>query len=110
MISEVKVGPQTYAVEIRHPEKDGMLSDGNYAYTLDSGNLIVIAAGLSTSKMKQLYIHELLHAIAMVFGSTTKPQKDASYDDWEHHFISIYEAGWLMVMQDNPQLVEWLSN
>ena len=110
MIDKIKIGPQMFTVEYRDPEKDGMLSDGNYAYVLDSGNIIVMSKGIEQSKLKQLHIHEILHAISMVLGNRTKPPSDATADDWEHHFIETYESGLLMVMQDNPELVKWLSS
>jgi len=50
--TKVKIGPQTYNIEYRYSHEDGMLSDGSHGYTLDQGNLIVIANELSVGKQK----------------------------------------------------------
>ena len=38
------------------------------------------------------------------------PKKNADYDEWEHYFIGIYENAILMILDDNPELVEWLQD
>jgi hypothetical protein len=104
----IKIGPQEFKVEYRNPKDDGMLNDNSYGYTLDQGNLIVIASDISESKQKVTLVHEALHAARMIFEGTTIPGKKSNYDKWEHHFISIFENAFLMMVQDNPDLVEWL--
>lgn len=110
MIDSIKIGPQVFRIEYRSPRDDGMLNDDNYGYTLDQGNLIVIASDLSEVKQKVTLIHEMLHASRMVFEGATTPKDKAEYDDWEHHFIGIFENAFLMILQDNPELIKWLSN
>jgi hypothetical protein len=110
MIDSVKIGPQTFRVEFRSTRDDGMLNDNSYGYTLDQGNLIVIAKDISESKQKVTLVHEMLHAARMIFEGTTTPHRKAEYDEWEHHFIGIFENAFLMIMQDNADLVNWLSN
>jgi hypothetical protein len=105
---KIKIGPQWYRVEQRKTGDDGMLSDASFAYTLAERNLIVLSVELADSNKRQVLIHEILHAIGNALGSSTKPSKSADYADWEHHFISVYESGLLMVLQDNPELVKYL--
>lgn len=108
--SIVKIGPQTFDVEFRDPNTDGMLNDGSHGYTLDTGNLIVVSSAISLSKQKITLLHEILHAARMVFETvSTVPKKDTEYEDWEHYFIGIYENSLIMFMRDNPEIMEWLS-
>ena len=99
--SQVKIGPQVFTIEYRNPKEDGMLNDSSYGYTLDQGNLIVVASDIS--------VHEILHAARMIFEGTTIPTKKSEYEKWEHHFISIFENAFLVIIQDNPDLINWLS-
>ena len=106
----IKLGPQTYTVEQRSRGEDGMLNDGNYAYTLDTGNLIVIDKDIATSKKQVTLLHEILHAIRFNSDGMIKPRKKDDFDTWEHYFIGLYEGNLLAVLKDNPDLVEWLMN
>ena len=107
---KIKIGPQWYRVEQRKTGDDGMLSDESHAYTLGQRNLIVLSVELDDSNKKQVLVHEILHAIHNTLGSSTKPVKTSDFADWEHHFISMYEVGLLMVLQDNPNLVKYLTS
>ena len=107
--TKVKIGPQTFRIEFRNPTDDGMLSDGTQGYTLDQGNLIVIANTLSHSKQQVTVMHEILHAMRMIFENGM-PSRKSDYDKWEHFFIGVYENSLLMMMRDNPDLLEWLIN
>jgi Zn-dependent peptidase ImmA (M78 family) len=109
MISSVKIGPQVFDVEFRNTREDGMLNDNSYGYTLDQGNLIVIASDVSESKQKVTMVHEILHSARMIMEGATKPKKKAEYDEWEHHFIGIFENAFIVILQDNPELVKWLT-
>jgi hypothetical protein len=105
--TSVKIGPQTFDVEYRNTNLDGMLNDGSHGYTLDQGNLIVIANDLSVSKQKIVLMHEVLHAMRMIFENSV-PDKEADYERWEHFFIGVYENSLIMFMRDNPDIVNWL--
>lgn len=107
--SSVKIGPQDFAIEFRNPDKDGMLNDGSYGYTLDAGNLIVVANNISLSKQKITLLHEILHAARMVLDNN-RPKRKAEFEEWEHYFIGIYENALLIIMRDNPELMDWLKN
>lgn len=106
--SVVKIGPQTFDIEYRTSKDDGMLNDGAHGYTLDEGNLIVVSADVPLSKQKVILMHEILHAMRMVFDNNP-PKKESEYEDWEHYFIGIFENSILMFMDDNPTLVEWFN-
>jgi Mlc titration factor MtfA (ptsG expression regulator) len=84
-----------------------MLNDGSQGYTLDQGNLIVVANDIALSKQKVVVMHEILHAMRMIFENGL-PEKDSEYEKWEHYFIGIYENALLMFMRDNPELLDWL--
>jgi Mlc titration factor MtfA (ptsG expression regulator) len=103
----VKIGPQTYDIEYRDTNTDGMLNDGSQGYTLDQGNLIVVANDISMSKQKIVVMHEILHAMRMIFENGL-PEKDSDYEKWEHFFIGVYENAFVMFMRDNPELLDWL--
>jgi len=109
MISSVKIGPQTFKVDFRQTRDDGLLNESSYGYTLDQGNLIVVASDMSEDKQKVTLVHEMLHAARMILEGTSKPKRKAEYEEWEHHFVSIYENAFLMILQDNPDLVTWLT-
>jgi len=107
--SEVKIGTQVYQIVLRKRDDDGMLNDGNYGYTLDTQNLIVIDKSLPSTKQRTTLVHELMHAFSFVFERSTRPTKRDDYETWEHHFISIYEETWIMVLKDNPKLLAYLT-
>jgi Mlc titration factor MtfA (ptsG expression regulator) len=110
VFDKVKIGPQTFKIEFRSEKSDGMLHDGNYGYTLDQGNLIVVSSDISLSKQQVTLMHEILHASRMIFEGTSIPRRKAEYDEWEHHFISIFESSFLMFIKDNPDIIEWLNS
>lgn len=106
----VRIGAQVFSIEERDPKKDGMLNDGSYGYTLDGKNLIVIDSTIHITKKQVTLLHEIMHAARMVWENpTSKPGKSAGHDEWEHYFIGLWETSLLLIMRDNPKLVEWLT-
>jgi hypothetical protein len=106
----VKIGAQVFRIEERDSKKDGTLNDNSYGYTLDQGNLIVIDANIAFTKKQQTLLHEIIHAIGMVYGSGQKePSSKDNYDVWEHHFIGIWEAPMLSFIKDNPTVIAWMQ-
>jgi Zn-dependent peptidase ImmA (M78 family) len=109
--SSVKIGPQTFKIEFRDPAKDGMLNDGSHGYTLEAGNLIVVSKSIDISKQRVTLMHEMLHACKYVFDTYSPAKKDLSDpDDIEHLYISVYENAILMIIQDNPEIIDWLTD
>jgi hypothetical protein len=110
MPTRVKVGAQIFRVEERTVKQDGTLNDNSYGYTLDQGNLIVLDANIAFTKKQQTLLHEVIHAIGMVYGSGQKePGAKDTYEMWEHHFIGIWESPMLSFIKDNPEVVAWLQ-
>jgi hypothetical protein len=108
--SRVKIGAQIFKVEERTVKQDGTLNDNAYGYTLDQGNLIVIDASIAFTKKQQTLLHEIIHAIGMVYGSGQRePTQKDTYEIWEHHFIGIWESPMLSFIKDNPEVVSWLQ-
>jgi len=108
--SRVKVGAQIFKIEERTVKQDGTLNDNAYGYTLDQGNLIVIDASIAFTKKQQTLLHEIIHAIGMVYGSGQRePTPKDTYEIWEHHFIGIWESPMLSFIKDNPEVVSWLQ-
>ena len=87
-----------------------MLNDGNYGYTLDAGNMLVIASDISLDKQKITLMHEILHAARMTYQGHPTPRSKAPYEDWEHHFIGIFENALITILQENKDLISWLSD
>jgi Zn-dependent peptidase ImmA (M78 family) len=104
----VKVGVQVFDIIERTQKQDGMLNDGSYGYTIDTQNIIVIDSQMHISKKKVTVMHEILHAARMVFDNSVKPKKSDDFETWEHYFIGVWENSLIMVMRDNPELIEWL--
>lgn len=107
--TSVKIAGQVFTVVERDSKDDGLLGNGNYAYTLDAGNLIVLDAAMAFTKKQQTLIHEVMHVIRMVFDGKKKPDSSDTYEDWEHHFIGIFEGGMLGFLKDNPEVVAWIT-
>lgn len=105
-----KVGAERFTIVERSPAEDGMLNDGCYGYTLDSGNLIVLQRDIPITKKQVTLLHEILHAIRMVNDGILKPKKEDDYEEWEHYFIGLWDNSLLAVFKENPELTEWLTN
>lgn len=105
---KIVIGVQVFDVLQRTQKEDGMLNDGNYGYTLDTQNVIVIDVNMHITKKKVTILHEVLHAARMVFDNSVKPKKTDDFEAWEHYFIGVWENSLIMVLRDNPELLEWL--
>ena len=108
MPTSVRVGPQVFTITEATRKQDSLLNEGNYGYTLDQFNRIVIDKDMDKSKKQIIVMHELLHACWMVFETSVKPKDDSSFDVWEHYFIGIWESSIVLLFKDNPDLKEWM--
>jgi hypothetical protein len=106
---KIKVGSQVFDVIEKSRHKDGMLNDSTYGYTLETENLIVIDAELAPSRKRVTLLHEVLHAVIGTFDTSVRPAKGSDFQTWEHYFIGILEDPMIMLLQDNPSLIDWLS-
>jgi hypothetical protein len=102
------VGTQDWTIVEHTSKEDGMLYEDNYGYTLERRNMIVIDKDASDSRKKQVLVHEILHAIRFTFFTGSKMAPKLNFEDTEHYFIGMYEETLLMILQDNPLLVEYL--
>ena len=103
----VRVGVQTFQIVETDPKDDTLLTEGNSGYCQDARNIIVIDKNLHESKKKVTLFHEIMHATRFTFENT-RPNYKTDYEEWEHHFISVWENSMLMVLKDNPKLTKWL--
>jgi hypothetical protein len=108
MPSSVRVGTQLFTIVEHTRKEDSLLNEGNYAYTQDQFNRIVIDKELSKSKKQTTVMHELFHACWMVFDTSVKPKPEDPFETWEHYFIGIYESSLLLLLKANPELSAWL--
>jgi len=105
----VKIGAQTFELYERTKKQDSLLGEGNYGYTRDEVNQIVVDSELHITKKKVTVLHEVLHAARMVYELPVRPKERASFDEWEHYFIGIYEQSLLLILKENPELIKWLT-
>jgi hypothetical protein len=104
----IRIGTQVWKV-IEKPRKgDLSLSEDSFGYTLNRENIIVLDSGMSPSRKRQTLLHEVLHAIRFSFGNPVTPRKTDEAEIWEHYYIAMYEEGMLLVLRDNPELLEFL--
>jgi hypothetical protein len=106
----IKIGAERYTIVERSVLEDGMLNDGCYGYTLASGNLIILQRDIPITKKQVTVLHEILHSIRMTTDGLNRPRREDEYEDWEHHFIGMWDNGLLAVLKENPELTEWLTN
>lgn len=105
---QVILGTQTWEIVERNRNKDGMLSEDSYGYTLHKENLIVVDSMISETRKKQTLFHEIFHALRYTCGNPTMPKKTDETDIWEHYFIGIYEEGIILMFRDNPAIRDYL--
>lgn len=108
--SKIKVGSQTYAIYERHISEDAALSD-SHAYTYTEGNFIVVNKDLNPQLQRRYLMHEVLHALMFVFGQNDRADKDERTDtneNLEHWFIYLIQEPLVMLLRDNPDLVDFL--
>lgn len=104
----VKLGTQVWEIKATKRKDVPDLNEGWYGYTQDKEGVIVIDVDMPEKLQRVTLLHELLHAIRFTFGGSYKPDKKTEYEDWEHYWIGLYEEPLLMLLRDNPELVEYL--
>ena len=107
--SQVLLGSQLWSVTEADSNTDPSLYENVFGYTLERSNRIVLDKDLPLSRKRQVFLHELLHAMRFTFGNPTLPVK-GDVSDWEHYFIAIYEEGVLLMLRDNPEVLEYLNS
>ena len=97
MPSSVKVGPHVYPV-VRKPKS--VMSDHGLC-DWDAVQ-ILIQARLRRSKAKEVLFHEVLHACTYPIMASVQNKTDED-------FVDVTAPALLQVLQDNPELVEYLT-
>jgi hypothetical protein len=109
MPSSIVIGTQVWEIKLRKRKDIPDLSEGWYGYTQDKECSIVIDAEMPENLKRVTLFHELLHAVRFTFGGSFKPDKRTDFEDWEHYWIGLYEEPVVMMLRDNPDLVEYLT-
>ena len=94
MPSSIRVGPHVYKVT-RKPSPDNGECDFD-------GVAINVKPRLRRGKAKEILLHEVLHA-------TTHPSLNGSGAHTDEEFVTGISPVLLQVLQDNPDLVEYLT-
>lgn len=95
MPQTVKVGPHVYSVL----RKSGIGYNGECSFdTLQ----IVVKTRLRRSKAQEILVHEILHAC-------THPSLNGSEKMQDEEFVDGVAPTLLQVLQDNPELIEYLT-
>lgn len=108
MPREVLIGSQVWQIVQRKRKDNPDIHDGHYGYTQNKESVITIDSEMPESVKRVTLFHELLHAIRFTFGGSFKPQIKTDYEDWEHYWIGLYEEPVVMMLRDNPDLVDYL--
>jgi len=104
----VKIGTQIWDITEQKRKHNSDFAEGVYGFTIDKDNTIVLDADMSRSVRRVTLFHEVMHAIRFTFGGSHKPHKSTSYDDWEHYWIGLMEEPMLLVLRENPDLLNYL--
>jgi len=104
----IRIGTQTYRVLERDRSDDAGLLDA-LAYTLVESNLIVLRTHLPADRKKALLFHEALHAVVYTYRREDTVETNGNFDEWEHYFIGLVKEPVLLMLRDNPELVEYLT-
>lgn len=104
----VKIGTQIWEITEHKRKHNSDFAEGTYGYTMDKDNTIVLDVEMPISRKRTTLLHELFHAIRFTYGGVVYPTKAATLGDWEHYFIGLYEEPLITVLQENPELADFL--
>ena len=97
-VSTVRIGPHDIAIRVlKAEERDANL--GSFSSIQQS--IGVREAYATPSQEAETLIHEILHAVYVIM--------DARPKDSEERLVGLMATGLAMVIRDNPELIEWLS-
>ena len=103
-----KFGPFQFSIRLvdspgRERSEDGeALNDG---FTDMSNCIMYISKNLAPYMTAVTIHHECGHVIRHVFGGT----ETANSEKQEEHNVNIYSVGYIMLEQDNPNLMEYFD-
>jgi hypothetical protein len=102
----VKIGTQVW--EITEQKRKHSVTNDHFGFTSLANNSIVLDSEQVPSMKRVTLFHELLHAIKITFGGSYQPGKGTSFEEFEHYFIGLYEEPVILMLKDNPELLEFL--
>ena len=100
--SKIKVGSSVYSCEIVDEFPRSEDYDGHYGMTNVVTERILVSANQSEGQLKDTVLHEALHAI--INRSGWRPS-----DNDEEKLVATISPWLLLVLQDNPKLVAYLT-
>lgn len=106
--AKVKIGPRQYSVKqtpqdhLRSEEKAGQRLWG---YIDNNEMRINLDPSLSPARTREILLHECLHGIISNTGGLTTHDSET-----EDGVINRLQTGLLQLLQDNPRLVEYLTD
>ncbi len=101
----VKIGTQVW--EITEQKRKHSVSNDHFGFTSAANNTIVLDLEQAPSMKRVTLFHELLHAIKVTFGGSYQPGKGTTFEEWEHYFIGLYEEPVMLMLKDNPDLLDY---
>ena len=119
--SKIKVGPHTYKIYYSkkkwarfYPKKKNKEGYGGVVgrFLLRASVILVNGWEQSLSQQKDTLLHEILHACfaLTVFDNSPISFDGAEKSEIEEYAVLILTPTLLQVLQDNPELVEWLTS
>jgi hypothetical protein len=112
----IKIGPHTYTVYWSKASWAKYLNKGDdQKYAGRTQNLLtrifINAWSMSLSQQQETLLHETLHACWFVsgWGDDEYGWPNEDKDQIEEHLIRLNSPILLQVLQDNPVLIEWLT-
>lgn len=109
MPKKVIVAPITYVVErrpLKFMEKQDYVGDLVYGVTDPTEAVIAIDPRLSGVRAAEVLTHECAHAISINTG-ILRDLNDPRQDPDEESIIARFAPAWLLLVRDNPKLVEY---
>lgn len=100
----IKFGHRTITVKLADHGRDQYLADSS-GYAVFESDTIVLRRTLSNGLARATLLHELLHILIEASSPSDQPP---TIDEAEHWFIGVLENPLITVLQDNPDLVEYL--
>jgi hypothetical protein len=100
----VKFGHRKITVKLGSPDKDQYLADCS-GYAIYEADTVVLRKTLSNGLARATLLHELLH---LIIDASAPSDQSPSPEDAEHWFIGVLENPLITILQENPQLVEYL--
>lgn len=102
--AKIKVGPNHYAVKWTSGEY--LAAQGALAQSDIAKHIIWLNPKRTTETLRDDVLHELMHCAADLGSAGGRARSPYDVEEDEIEYIS---SGLLQVMQDNPQLLAWLT-